>query len=138
MAKAQQHCQNLEAAAKAPLHEIQDDDVEARLWEVAATAERMHGALGVAVCMLFHGDPRLQPDLETVLTLLGQSAEQMEDWLYSAAFEGARQVFVGVRVHHPNMNLWLLVHTASGGCNPNQYFAEVSGDVDYAAGACDL
>jgi hypothetical protein len=74
----------------APLPEIQDDDAEARLWDVAAVAEMMWSALGVAVGTPFYGDPRLQTDIETVLTLLGQCTDQLEDWICSAAFEGAR------------------------------------------------
>lgn len=51
-------------------------------------AEKMRSAHGVAVGMLFRGDPRLRTDIETVLMLLWQSANQLEDWIYSAAFEG--------------------------------------------------
>ena len=90
----------------APLPEIQNDDAEARLQEVAAVAEKMKVALGVAMGTLFREDPRLSADIETVLSLLGKSPEQLEDWIYSTAFEGARQVCAGVRAHHPNMNLW--------------------------------
>lgn len=129
-------CGILYAAVSFP--EIQNDDVDARLQEVAATAERMCGALGLAVGMLFHGDPRLCPNLETVLTLLGQSMDQLDDWCYSIAFEEALQVFAYVRVHHPNMNLWPLVRTMPRGREPRQFFEEVSEDVEYAARACDL
>lgn len=47
----------------------------------------MRDALGLAVGTLFRGDPRPCPDRETMLTLLGKSANQMEDWFYSATFE---------------------------------------------------
>lgn len=68
--------------AVVPLPEIHNDDVEARLHEVAATAERMWSALGVTVRSLFHGDPDLRPDLESVLALLGWSPQQMDEWLF--------------------------------------------------------
>lgn len=48
---------------------------------------QMRDALGLAVGTLFRGDPRPCPDRETMLTLLGKSANQMEDWFYSATFE---------------------------------------------------
>lgn len=52
-------------------------------------AEKMKVALGVAMGTLFHEDPRLSVDIEMVLSLLEKSPEQLEDWIYSAAFEGA-------------------------------------------------
>lgn len=118
LTEAQQYCCSLEAAAKVPLPEIQVEDAEGWLQEVAVVAKKMRTALGVAVGTLFDGDPRLTPDLETVLGLLGKSAEQLEDWVYSVAFEGVRQVYAGVRAHHPTVNLWSIVRPPTG--SPNQ------------------
>lgn len=72
------------------------------------------------------------------MSLLAESAAQMEDWCFSAVFKGARQVFASVRSHHANMNLWPLVHTMPEGRAPQQFFEEVSEDAEFAAGACDL
>lgn len=41
LGEAQQHCQNLEATTQALFPEIQNEDAEASLQEVASTAERM-------------------------------------------------------------------------------------------------
>ena len=88
LAEAQNHCRDLEAPAKgmmlgaclgcpfcllsgrclyalhfclsAPLLEIQEDDAEARLREVAVVAKKMRSAVGIAVGMLFRGDPHAE------------------------------------------------------------------------------
>lgn len=85
----------------------------------------MRGALGITVGTLFRGDSRLCPDLETMLCWLTKSATQMQDWCFFIAFEGAHQVFAGVR-------------TMTRGRAPRQFFEEVSEDALYAAGAYDL
>ena len=54
------------------------------------------------------------------------------------AFEGAHQVFAGVRAHHPNMNLWPLVRAPPGGRNPQQIFEEVAEEAECAARVCAL
>lgn len=81
----------------APLPEIQNEDAEARLQEVAMVTEKMRTALGVAIGTLYHDDPRLKSDIEIVIDQLRKSPDQLEDWI-SAAFEGARQVCARVRL----------------------------------------
>lgn len=158
LSEAQHHCQNLVAVAHGkclgasvfhvftlllppdvcdlcvvvPLPEIQNDNAEARLREVVATAEKMHGALGVAVGTLFRGDPDLRFDLETVLSLLGRSPQKMKDWLFSAAYEGARQVLAGMRAHNADMNLGPLVRSMLGDHESEHFFEEVSEDAEFA------
>lgn len=122
----------------APLPEIQNDDVEARLQEVSAVTEKMKTTLGVAVGTLFCDDPRLMSEINTILDLLGRSPGQLEDWIYYAAFEGARQVCAGVRAHHPNINLWSLVRPPPRSRNPQKFLEEVTKEVGYAAGVCPV
>ena len=112
--------------------------MEVRLHEVADTAERMHAALGIAVGTLFRGDPDLRTDLDTVVTLFGRSPQQMEDWLFFAAYVGACQVLAGVWAHNANIKLSPLVSTMPGDREPRLFFEEVSEDAVYTARACDL
>ena len=96
------------------------------------------GALRVAVAMLFRGDPRLKTIIEIVLTLLGQSIDQLEDWIYSATFEGARYVFAGMKAHHLDINFWPLVHSSPRGRNLRQFFAKVAKKVKCTSRVCAL
>lgn len=122
----------------APLPNIQIEDAEDWLREVAAVAEQMTTTLGVAVGTLFVGDPRLSSDLEVILELLGDSSNHLEDWIYSAAFEAARQVLVAVRAYHPNTNLWSIVRPPTGSANPQLFLQEVVKEAEYAAGVSPL
>lgn len=101
-------------------------------------AENMTIALGIAIGTLFAGDPRLSPDLEVVLELLGNFVKQLEDWIYSAAFEGARQVLAGVRDHYPNTNPWSLVRPPTGSPNPQLFLQQVVKEAEYTDGVCPL
>lgn len=121
-----------------PFPEIQNDDVEARLQDVADTEERMCGTLGLAVGNLFRRDPDLRPDLDSVFTLLGRSPWQMDDWLFFVAYEGTHQVLTGVQAHYVGMNLASLVQSMPEDREPRLFFEEVSEDTVYTAGACDL
>jgi hypothetical protein len=102
----------------APLPATQIDDAEERLWEVTAVAELMTTALGIAAGTLLAGHLHLSSDLEVILELLVDSSNQLVDWIYYAAFEGARQVLAGIQAHHPNTNLWSIVRPPTRSPNP--------------------
>lgn len=101
-----------------PLPAIQNEDAEKRLREVASIAEQMTTALGIAAGTLFAGHSGPTSDLEVVLELLADSSNQLDDWLYSTAFEGAHQVLASVRAHFPNANLWTIVRPPARSPNP--------------------
>lgn len=88
--------------------------------------------------MLWYNDPELRRDLDGMLAPLWKSPEQMSDWLFSAVFEGARQVLASVRAHHPGMDLGPPVWVVPSDWSPETLFEEVRDDAKFAAGACEL
>lgn len=98
----------------------------------------MRVALGAAVGTLWYNDPKLHCDLDGMLALLQKAPDWMADWLFSAAFEGARQVLASIRAHFLDLDLWPLVRVVPGDRSLETFFEEVREDAKFTAGACEL
>lgn len=92
----------------------------------------------MAVGTLWRNNAKLCSDLDGVLAMLREAPTQLEDWLNSTAFEGARQVLAGVRACYPEVALGLLVREVPIDRDLETYFEEVSEEAEFAAGACVL
>lgn len=95
-------------------------------------------AFATTVGTLWYQDPKLRHDLYSVLAVLQKSLGRMNEWLFSAAFEGARQVLAGIRAHLPDLDLGSFVRTVVGDRSPDMFFEEVREDAKFVAGACEL
>lgn len=91
----------------------------------------MRTALGTSCGILYRG----ADDLEQ---LLEEAPEQLLDWQYSMACEGAMQMLDSVRVHLPNADLGLVVHGTTKCPPPEPSSVEVGAEAEYVAGACKL
>lgn len=121
-----------------PLPEVQIEDAEVRLREVTELSQKMRVALGAAVGTLWYQDPVLRHELDGVLMLLQESPMHMGMWLFSSAFEGARQVLASVWAHFPDLELGPLVRTEVGDRKSEMFFEDVREKAKFAAGACKL
>jgi hypothetical protein len=59
----------------------------------------MRTTLGTACGTLYRGEEDLDDTLDGIIKLLEKASDQLLDWQYSAAYEGAMRVLASVSVH---------------------------------------